>query len=266
MLFSPLVPNPLNNNPLLNLAEIQNITVYLKIIQFFITIFKKSIKIKGVKCLGLNNQCIMLSQEPLISLVGVSERIQVYPYYFKQKMSGAYDGCYLREGVAKKLIELSNQLPEDYFLVILDGWRSIETQNALYEMTKHQFRSSFNNESDLLSFVSNFVALPSKEPPSPHYTGGAVDLTIANKEGWLNMGTDFDDFTEKAGALYFEQKQDLTGEELEIRANRRLLRNAMEGVGFTIHPNEWWHFDYGNLRWARATKKSPIYGGIQLSI
>lgn len=80
------------------------------------------------------------------------------------------------------------------------------------------------------------------------------------------MGTGFDDFTEKAGALYFEQKQDLTREELEIRDNRRLLRNAMEGVGFTIHPNEWWHFDYGNLRWARATKKSPIYEGIELNI
>lgn len=208
----------------------------------------------------------MLSQEPLMSLLNVSNKIQVYPYYFKQQMPGAYDGCYVREGVVKKLIEVANELPEGYSLVILDGWRSIETQRALYEMTKQKFRSSFHDETKLLSFVSNFVALPSKEPPSPHYTGGAVDLTIANQQGWLNMGTEFDAFTDKAGALYFEQKEDLTGEELEIRENRRLLRNAMEGVGFTIHPNEWWHFDYGNLRWASATNKSPIYKGIELNI
>ena len=216
--------------------------------------------------MDVNNLHSVLSQEPLISLSGVSERIQVYPYYFKHKMPGAYNGSFLREGVVEKLIAVANQLPTDYHLVILDGWRSIETQNALYEMTKQQYRSSFNEESDLLNFVSNFVAFPSKSPPSPHFTGGAVDLTIANKEGWLNMGTDFDAFTEKAGALYFEQLENLTEEEMTIRDHRRLLRNAMESLGFTIHPKEWWHFDYGNLRWARATNKSPIYEGIELNI
>ena len=219
-----------------------------------------------MKCLNLNNQHKVLSQEPLISLSGVSERIQVYPYYFKHQMPGAYNGCYLRGSVANKLIDVATQLPTDYYLVILDGWRSFETQNALYEMTKQHYRSVFNEESDLLNFVSNFVAIPSKDPPAPHYTGGAVDLTIANKEGWLNMGTDFDSFTDKASALYFERKEKLTIEELEIRENRRLLRNAMESVGFTLNPSEWWHFDYGNLRWAKAINKSPIYEGIELNI
>lgn len=218
-----------------------------------------------MQCLNLNNQHRILSQEPLISLSGVSERIQVYPYYFKHQMPGAYNGCYLRGSVVKKLIEVANQLPIDYYLVILDGWRSFETQHALYEMTKQYYRSVFNEESDLLNFVSNFVALPAKDPPSPHYTGGAVDLTIANKDGWLNMGTDFDDFTDKASALYFERKENLTIEELEIRDNRRLLRNSMESVGFTFYTNEWWHFDYGNLRWAKAINKSPIYEGIELN-
>ena len=206
------------------------------------------------------------SREPLISLTGVSEKIQVYPYYFEHKMPGSYNGCYAREGVVKALIEVADQLPKDHYLVILDGWRSIETQRALYEMTKQSYRPLYDDESDLLNFVSNFVAFPSKEPPSPHYTGGAVDLTVGSKGSWLNMGTDFDDFTENAGALYYEQKEDLTAEQIEIRDNRRLLRNAMEKRGFTLHPNEWWHFDYGNLRWARATNNSPLYEGIELDI
>lgn len=219
-----------------------------------------------MKDLELDNQQSMLSQEPLVSLVGVSERIQIYPYYFEHQMPGAYNGSYLRESVVKKLIEVANQLPINFSLVILDGWRSYETQNALYEMTKQSYRTLFHDETDLLNFVSGFVAFPSKDPPFPHYTGGAVDLTIATKDGWLNMGTDFDEFTEKASALYFEQIENLTSEQLEIRGNRRLLRNAMENMGFTIHSNEWWHFDYGNLRWAKAKNNSPIYKGIELNI
>lgn len=216
--------------------------------------------------MDLNDGHRISSQEQLISLEDVSVRIQVYPYYFKHGMPGAYNGCYLREGVVKKLIEVANALPTDLNLVILDGWRSFETQNALYEMTKQQYRSLFDDEEDLLNFISGFVALPSKEPPAPHYTGGSVDLTIANKDGWLKMGIGFDEFVDKARALYFEQKDNLTKEELEYRDNRRLLRTSMESVGFTLHQNEWWHFDYGNLRWAKATNTSPIYKGIELNI
>ncbi len=25
---------------------------------------------------------------------------------------------------------------------------------------------------------------------------------------------------------------------------RQILRTAMEGQGFTVYPQEWWHFDY----------------------
>lgn len=216
--------------------------------------------------MSANNLESKLAQEPLVSLANISEKIKVYPYYFKAQMAGAYDGCYLREGVVKKLIDVANTLPTGYFLVMLDGWRSLQTQQALVDMTRAQHEASFDNEEALLEFISGFVATPSADPPSPHYTGGAVDLTIANENGWLNMGTDFDAFTDEAAALYFEEKEQLTDEELEIRDNRRLLRHAMEQAGFTIHPNEWWHFDYGNLRWSRATNKRPIYDGIELNI
>ena len=28
------------------------------------------------------------------------------------------------------------------------------------------------------------------------------------------------------------------------RARRAILRKAMENEGFTVYPQEWWHFDY----------------------
>ena len=30
----------------------------------------------------------------------------------------------------------------------------------------------------------------------------------------------------------------------EERQNRDMLRKLMEAAGFTVNPNEWWHFDY----------------------
>lgn len=221
--------------------------------------------------LSLKNQndrnIITQFQEPLISVLGVSDRIQVYPYYFKQQIPGSIEDCFLRESVVEKLLTVVNMIPNSYHLVILDGWRSIETQNALYEMVKQQFQSIFNKETDLLQHIAKFVAKPSIDihSPSPHYTGGAVDLTIATKDGWLDMGTKFDEFTDMSHSLYFEQKECLTKEELEFRNNRRLLRYSMESAGFRMNPEEWWHFDYGNARWAKGTNLSPIYYGIELN-
>jgi D-alanyl-D-alanine dipeptidase len=34
----------------------------------------------------------------------------------------------------------------------------------------------------------------------------------------------------------------------EQRARRDLLRAAMEREGFTVEPNEWWHFNYKDWR------------------
>lgn len=207
-------------------------------------------------------------QEPLISLLGVSERIKVVPYYYQQRLPGSVNQCYLRDGVIKKLLSVVNQLPSDCYLVIWDGWRSYETQSFLYEITKGYFEKRYSTPEKVLEELGRFVSVPSKDPinPSPHYTGGAVDLTIANKEGLLNMGTEFDEFIEEAYSDYYEKKEKLSEEEVLIRNNRRMLRNAMEQAGFQYNPDEWWHYDYGNLRWAEGKKKDPLYMGTQLKI
>ena len=52
-----------------------------------------------------------------------------------------------------------------------------------------------------------------------------------------SAASDFDEFTERASPDY-------AGGTDEERANRDLLRRLMEEAGFTVNPNEWWHFDY----------------------
>ncbi|MDF2683915.1 MAG: D-alanyl-D-alanine dipeptidase, partial [Brevibacillus sp.] len=112
--------------------------------------------------------------------------------------------------------------------------------------------------------LSKFVAKPTTdiEKPSPHLSGGAVDLTISGPNGWLEMGTDFDDFTELAMTRHFEELSSPTEKEIGIRNNRRLLYHLMIQVGFTNYSHEWWHYEYGTRSWARQTNGQPIYGGI----
>ena len=46
--------------------------------------------------------------------------------------------------------------------------------------------------------------------------------------------------------------------------NRRLLFHAMTGAGFTNYRGEWWHFDFGNQRWANiAAVPHAIYGAAE---
>ena len=84
-----------------------------------------------------------------------------------------------------------------------------------------------------------YVATPSKG--SGHNRGTAVDLTIINlstgKE--LDMGTGYDDFSEKAHHNF----QELSN---EILANRNLLRSLLLEAGFVPFETEWWHYSLPN--------------------
>jgi D-alanyl-D-alanine dipeptidase len=42
---------------------------------------------------------------------------------------------------------------------------------------------------------------------------------------------------------------------------RSLLAAVMQQAGFAQHPNEWWHFSYGDQLWAwRTGGQQAIYG------
>lgn len=208
--------------------------------------------------------------EKLVPLSLYPKRILVRSQYFLQGIEYALVECFAREGVLKRLIESSKMLPKGFKLVIFDVWRPVELQRTLFNKYKEEVKKEMPNKSDeeITKLALRFVALPSEDPnkPSPHNTGGAVDLIIADSEGrYLNMGTEFDETTEKSKTTHyeelFERSKSLTKEEKEILKNRRFLYNIMTKVGFTNYPEEWWHFDYGNQNWAWIKGESyAIYG------
>ena len=78
---------------------------------------------------------------------------------------------------------------------------------------------------------------------SKHNRGSAVDLTLYDlKTGKpVEMVSTYDESTDRAYAEY------PGGTSLE-RWYRELLRQAMEAQGFTVNPQEWWHFDHEEWR------------------
>ena len=86
-----------------------------------------------------------------------------------------------------------------------------------------------------------FVADPAKG--SRHNRGGAVDLGLVHLATGevADMGSDYDEFSIRAYPTY-------PGGTAVQRERRELLRLLMAGEGFSVYPEEWWHFDYATWR------------------
>lgn len=215
---------------------------------------------------GWNTITIKQRDERLISLSGLSDRMIIKPMYHLQNVEGAINAVYLRESAAELLIKAADRLPQGTNFLIYDGWRPLAVQEALYRKYEQHFRQLKPelNEEELARYVSQFVSKPSVSPdkPSPHLTGGSVDLSLINADGVeLDMGTSFDDFTERSETAYYEDGV-LSEADKVCRDNRRLLHYALTDVGFSNYYKEWWHFDYGNQFWARARGYSEAFYGI----
>ncbi|MAT59934.1 MAG: peptidase M15 [Ignavibacteriae bacterium] len=132
------------------------------------------------------------------------------------------DKVYMRKIVAEKLSEANRYLRESYNLSIkiFDGYRPLSVQKLMWEILPDP----------------RYVADPSKG--SRHNRGAAVDITLIDENGnQIEMGTPYDDFTEKAHYDYEELSDD-------VKANRKLLRDVMIKFGFEPLETEWWHFDF----------------------
>ncbi|MDX1266622.1 MAG: M15 family metallopeptidase [Oceanisphaera sp.] len=195
------------------------------------------------------------SDEPLVPLGLVASPLRAYPAYFHLGVPNALSDCYVRRSVLSRLQKAARLLPAGIDLVVLDGWRPFTVQQYLFDTLSTAMRLHHAGESaaELLTRIRHFVAPPSSTPeaPSPHLTGGSVDVTLCDGEGnWLDMGTEFDDISPWSYSAAFEAIGKPSPREADVIENRRLLHSVMTHAGFTNLASEWWHFDYGNQSWA----------------
>jgi D-alanyl-D-alanine dipeptidase len=232
---------------------------------------KKPIPKSSAQSSGWKSVNILESGEALVCLndLDACVRIVVCPQYYLQNLPGSLQQCFTRETVASKLTQAAMRLPDGFSLVVWDAWRPLEVQRLLFERYKNELAQKNPpwTEDELIERTRKFVSLPSRDPkaPSPHATGGAVDLSILDAAGEdLAMGTPFDDFSPRASTRYYEtlaeQGAHMSSDEQKYRDNRRLLYQVMIEAGFTNYAEEWWHYDFGNQLWARLSGCSAIYG------
>jgi D-alanyl-D-alanine dipeptidase len=132
--------------------------------------------------------------------------------------------AFLQRPAAVALVRAHRALASrGYGLVVFDGYRPWSVTKLFWHEVRPDQRA--------------FVADPKKG--SMHNRGCAVDLSLyelpTGREA--TMPSAYDETSERASPDY-------TGGRPEDRARRDLLRTAMESEGFTVEPNEWWHFDY----------------------
>ena len=191
------------------------------------------------------------------------------PYW--RRIEGATDKLWLRHSVAEKLARVNARaLQAGLELFLFDAWRPKAVQAYFHDVwmpCELQRRNPALNGAALTEEVERYWAAPSEnaDSPAPHATAAAVDLTLRWKDGdVLWMGSLFDDVTELAHRDRFEQleAENFSFSDLEARANRRLLHWLMVEEGFAGHPDEWWHFSWGDQMWAALTGAPAAHYGL----
>ena len=132
--------------------------------------------------------------------------------------------AFLQRPAAEALVRAHRELKaRGLGLLIHDGYRPWYVTKIFWDATppdKH-----------------DFVADPAEG--SKHNRGCAVDLTLYDiKTGKaVQMPSLYDEMSPRAYSDY-------AGGTARQRELRELLRQAMAAEGFTVLPEEWWHFDY----------------------
>ncbi|HLP28168.1 MAG TPA: D-alanyl-D-alanine dipeptidase [Candidatus Didemnitutus sp.] len=130
------------------------------------------------------------------------------------------DTLYARHVVAESLALAQGYARERGLqLKVYDAYRPLSIQRLMWSIVPDE----------------RYVADPAKG--SRHNRGCALDLTLCDSTGKeLEMGTGYDEFTERAAATYMDLPE-------TVLANRQLLQKIMSDAGFDVLPSEWWHFD-----------------------
>ncbi|MFM7601181.1 MAG: M15 family metallopeptidase [Pseudanabaena sp.] len=214
--------------------------------------------------------------EPLVAIASEIITIDPHPYMLLGAPYGARSPFFVRQSILEKLQKSQAYLQTirpNYQIAIFDAYRPIPVQQFMVDYSFAQLAESKGLEVNFLSEeqkkslmgeVMKFWAIPSHDPqmPPPHSTGAAIDVTLFDSELLeVNMGSPIDEISDRSLPDYFASFRN--AQAVEFHRDRQLLNQVMTHSGFVRHPNEWWHFSYGDQLWAwTSNEKTAIYGGM----
>lgn len=168
----------------------------------------------------------------------------------------------LRASVAQMVCQAAQNLPAGLRLQIVEGYRPIAVQRAMYRHALEQARRRRPDADDkaIALEAGRYSAPPDAATPPPHLTGGAVDLEIIGSDGARLDFTSPFDLNDMSHTAF-----DAPGISAQARENRDLLKSVLEPTGLTSYADEWWHWSYGDNGWAlRGGAQHAIYDKIEL--
>ena len=200
--------------------------------------------------------------EPMQELPPALLRMEPHPYMALGAAYGASGTPFqLRLGVVQRLLDAQQQLIEhdpSLRLSIFDAWRPIAVQafmvdHSIAELCRERGVEVRSGDAfdQVVADVGRFWAAPSRDPmtPPPHSTGAAVDLTLSSCDGTpLAMGGEIDAIGAVSEPQHYAGREDSDARRWHQR--RQLLAEVMGSAGFAQHPNEWWHYSFGDQLWA----------------
>ena len=147
--------------------------------------------------------------------------------------------CELLRPAAEALARVDQALrPRGLRLLVWDCYRPVRAVKHFVrwaeDLSDQRTKGAHYPRLDKRALLGDYIA-----PVSGHSRGGTVDLTLLRCDGDacrpLDMGTGFDLFDPKANT---DSPLATSGQ----RANRDVLREAMQAQGFRNYPMEWWHY------------------------
>lgn len=225
-------------------------------------------------------------------LVQIPESI-CFPYYAEEMKITKDRRIFLREEVAERYLNAKAKVKaHGYDLVVYDGWRSLEVQESLFWLYLKEFTvRKFNQERHFAAAITpteikacfellpmnlqitlresnrTYASWPSADPlcPSPHVTGGSVDVWLHQEGKPVSLGVPFDWMEKDAGAFYhlhpFRKK--VLPLDAIVSKRRSILLSSMINAGFTCYGPEFWHFNHGNQMDSVVTRKMAKYSIVQ---
>ena len=164
----------------------------------------------------------------------------------------------VRAGLAQRLRRAQDDLlAEGLRLEVVEGHRHPAEQQRIIDRYSGEVLAEHPGVDlrELEVLTSRFVA---PIAVAPHVAGAAVDLTLADAAGPLDMGTAIDATPEMSGGRCYFAAPDITP---EARALRGVLARALGSAGLVNYPTEWWHWSYGDRYWALVTgAPAAVYG------
>jgi D-alanyl-D-alanine dipeptidase len=197
-----------------------------------------------------------------------------------EPLPGINPEALLRSSVAEKLERANRNLQASkdiakilggqVELIVRDALRSAQLQQHLFEVVWPKVLKEANPDWDdekLQIELPKFISKPANvlSSPTPHMTGGAVDVNLIFKDGRpVNFGHVGGKIVSETDYHEGYHLQEEFPADSEAKLARRALYWAMLDEGFINNPTEWWHYSFGDQMWALFNdKQAALYGAVE---